>query len=415
MTSSSELAANRCIRQVPAVPRQQKIHAVVRRYADVQGVPVGGIRQSGRCQQRIRHLQRSLRGIQQGQVAQDGQPLGCGLRISGSGLDLEQSAFIQDLIRLGKWTVSAGLRWDHYQLRVNQNAVSPRLGVARFFPAVNMVLHASYDRVFQTPAFENILLASSPAVTSLDPLVLRLPVEPSHGNYYEVGVTKAFADKLKIDVNVFGRDVNNFADDDQLLNTSVSFPIAFRKARIYGAESKLELPQWRRFSGFLSYSYIVGSVYLPVTGGFFLGSDATTALSQTNGRFWDSQDQRNTLHGRLRYQLTSRAWIALSGEYGSGLPIAVENTPQEIQKDTAQYGQAIVDRVNFARGRVKPSLSLDASAGADLWQHDQKSIRLQGAVQNFNNRLNLIDFAGLFSGNAVAPPRSYSLRLQTTF
>ncbi|MBZ5680864.1 MAG: TonB-dependent receptor [Acidobacteriia bacterium] len=334
---------------------------------------------------------------------------------SGSGLDLEQSAFIQDLIRLGKWTVSAGLRWDHYQLRVNQNAVSPRLGVARFFPAVNMVLHASYDRVFQTPAFENILLASSPAVTSLDPLVLRLPVEPSHGNYYEVGVTKAFADKLKIDVNVFGRDVNNFADDDQLLNTSVSFPIAFRKARIYGAESKLELPQWRRFSGFLSYSYIVGSVYLPVTGGFFLGSDATTALSQTNGRFWDSQDQRNTLHGRLRYQLTSRAWIALSGEYGSGLPIAVENTPQEIQKDTAQYGQAIVDRVNFARGRVKPSLSLDASAGADLWQHDQKSIRLQGAVQNFNNRLNLIDFAGLFSGNAVAPPRSYSLRLQTTF
>lgn len=277
------------------------------------------------------------------------------------------------------------------------------------------MLHASYDRVFQTPAFENILLASSPAVTSLDPLVLRLPVEPSHGNYYEVGVTKAFADKLKIDVNVFGRNVNNFADDDQLLNTSVSFPIAFRKARIYGAESKLELPQWRRFSGFLSYSYIVGSVYLPVTGGFFLGSDATTALSQTNGRFWDSQDQRNTLHGRLRYQLTSRAWIALSGEYGSGLPIAVENTPQEIQKDTAQYGQAIVDRVNFARGRVKPSLSLDASAGADLWQHDQKSIRLQGAVQNFNNRLNLIDFAGLFSGNAVAPPRSYSLRLQTTF
>src|SRR6202453_3499930 len=30
--------------------------------------------------------------------------------------DLEQSAFVQDLIHLGNWTISAGLRWDHYQL-----------------------------------------------------------------------------------------------------------------------------------------------------------------------------------------------------------------------------------------------------------------------------------------------------------
>lgn len=334
---------------------------------------------------------------------------------SGRGLDLEQSAFVQDMIRLGRWTLSAGLRWDHYQLRVNQNAASPRLAVARYFPSTNVVVHASYDRVFQTPAFENILLASSPDVASLNPLVLRLPVRPSHGNYYEVGAAKAFADKLRVEGNTFRRDVNNFADDDQLLNTSVSFPVAFRKARIYGAEAKLELPQWRRFSGFLSYSYIVGSVYLPVTGGFFLGSAATNALTRTSGRFWDSQDQRHTAHGRVRYQLTKRAWMAFDGQYGSGLPSEAPDTPEEIQKDVTQYGQAIVDRVDLARGRVKSSLSVDFSAGAELWQHDQRSVRLQGAVQNLNNRLNVIDFAGLFSGNAIAPPRSYSLRLQTTF
>ena len=51
----------------------------------------------------------------------------------GNRPDLEQSAFVQDLIRLGKWTVSAGIRWDHYQLIVNQNAVSPRLGISRYF------------------------------------------------------------------------------------------------------------------------------------------------------------------------------------------------------------------------------------------------------------------------------------------
>jgi hypothetical protein len=138
-------------------------------------------------------------------------------------------------------------------------------------------------------------------------------------------------------------------------------------------------------------------------------------LNQTSGRFWDSQDQRNTLHGRLRYQLNSRAWIAMSGEYGSGLPTEVDNTPQEVLDATAQYGRAIVERVDFAHQRVKPSLSINASAGVNLWKHDQIAMRIQADVMNLNNRLNLINFAGLFSGNAVAPPRSYSLRLQTIF
>src|SRR6202040_4432901 len=99
----------------------------------------------------------------------------------------------------------------------------------------------------------------------------RLPVEPSHGNYFEFGATKSFVNQFRFDANYFRRYVNNFADDDQLLNTAVSFPIAFRKAIIYGAEGKLELPHWNRFSGFLSYSYIVGNVWFPVTGGLFLG------------------------------------------------------------------------------------------------------------------------------------------------
>jgi hypothetical protein len=330
----------------------------------------------------------------------------------GRDLDLEQSAFVQDQIRLGNWTVNAGLRWDHYQLRVNQSAVSPRLSVARFIPSANLVLHAAYDRVFQTPAFENILLASSPAVVTLSPNVLRLPVEPSRGNYYELGFTKSVVDNLKIDVSSFRRAVNNFADDDLLLNTAVSFPISFRKATIYGAEGKLEVPHWGRFSGFLSYSYMVGSAYLPVTGGLFLGTNATTALGNTNGRLWVTQDQRHTMHGRIRYQITDRLWTALSAEYGSGLPLAFGGTPADA---IAQYGSSVVDRVDFLRGRVKPSFSVDASAGADLWVHDQRSIRLQGDVQNVNNRLNVIDFAGLFSGNAIAPPRSYSVRFQTTF
>ena len=326
--------------------------------------------------------------------------------------DLEQAAYVQDQIRFRNWTIDAGLRWDHYQLVVNQNAVSPRLSAARYIPAAGLIVHAAYDRVFQTPAFENILLASSPSVSVLNANVLRLPVEPSHGNYFEVGATKGFWSAFRLDANYFRRDVNNFADDDQILNTAISFPIAFRKVIIYGAEGKLELPHWNRFSGFLSYSYIVGNAWFPVTGGLFVGDDAVNATTQLTGHFPDSQDQRNTVRGRIRYDLTSRLWVAAGTEYGSGLPFEFTGT---FDQALAEYGQQVVDRINFADGRVRPNLSFDLSAGADLYKKEKRSLRLQADVENLNNRLNVIDFGGLFSGNAIGPPRSYFLRLAGAF
>ena len=49
------------------------------------------------------------------------------------------------------------------------------------WPAANFAIRASYDRAFQTPAIENLLLASSPLVDVLSDSVVRLPVLPSLG------------------------------------------------------------------------------------------------------------------------------------------------------------------------------------------------------------------------------------------
>ena len=326
--------------------------------------------------------------------------------------DLEQSAFIEDLIRLGNWTVSAGLRWDHYQLLLNENGFSPRLSVGRFIPSANVVLHASFDRVFQTPSFENILLSSSTAVAALSSDFLRLPVQPSRGNYYEGGLTKGFGEALRLDANVYRRDVRNYADDDQLLNTGVSYPIAFDKSVIYGAEGKLELLRWHRLSGFASYSYMVGNVWFPVTGGLFLGDDADAALSQLTGHFPDSQDQRNTVRTRLQYQLASRLWVAGGAESGSGLPFEFEGAQSDA---LAQYGSQVVARLNFDRGRVLPLLAVSASLGVDVYKSEKVNMRLQVDGDNLNDRLNVIDFGGLFSGNAIGPGRSFAVRLNTSF
>ena len=323
--------------------------------------------------------------------------------------DLEQAIFAQDLIHLGNWTVNAGLRWDHYQLVVNRAAFEPRFSISRFFPSAGVVLHFSYDRIFQTPSFENILFSSSTAASSLNDTSLQLPVEPSEGNYYEVGFTKAFFQQLRLNVNYFRRLVSNYADDDQIQNSTISFPIAFRKATIYGAEAKIDLPDYHRLSGFVSYSYIVGNAFNPVTGGLFLGDDTKIPLT---GHFPDSQDQRHTVRGRVRYQIHPRFWAAFGIQYDTGLPFEFDGDPDTV---LVQYGQQVLDRINFDRGRILPSFQVSASAGATVYKSEKLLMKLQVDGQNLNNVLDVLDFGGLFSGNAIGPSRNVMARLSATF
>ena len=64
---------------------------------------------------------------------------------------------------------------------------------------------------------------------------------------------------------------------------------------------------------------------------------------------------------------------------------------------------------------MRPSFSLDASIGVVVVKTPRQSLRLQADVRNLTDRLDVIDFAGLFSGTAIAPPRSFSVRTQMQF
>ena len=324
-----------------------------------------------------------------------------------------EAVFVQDRYRRGPWTISAGLRWDRYSLLAQDSGVSPRLALAYYSKPLGLVLHASYDRAFEEPPIENLLLASSTSVLRLGNEVTHLPVPLSRGDFSEGGISKLFSQHLRIDLNAFLRNTRNFIDDDLLLNTGVSLPTAFARATVYGAELKLDMPQWWRFTGFASYSYLVGRTVTPVTGGLFLEKDAEELL-QAGHIFPVSQEQRNTAHGLLRYEVNKSLWTATSFSYGSGLPTEIE--PGLSREDLiAQSSPAIVNQVDIARGRLKPNYSLDWSLGSTLWHHERRNARLQLDVTNLTNKLNVVNFAGLFSGTALAKPRAAALRVAYGF
>jgi hypothetical protein len=127
-----------------------------------------------------------------------------------------------------------------------------------------------------------------------------------------------------------------------------------------------------------------------------------------------SQDQRHTVRARVRTEAGSRVWLAGSLKFDSGLPVEIEGAIDE-ELLIQQYGQDVVAQVDFERGRVKPSFGGDASIGIRLTSRSSGGVTLQVDVANITNRLNLINFAGLLSGTAVAPRRTAAVRVRAEF
>src|SRR5262249_59519520 len=95
-------------------------------------------------------------------------------------------------------TVQAGLRYDHTGLLVSDQQVSPRLGAVFFIPKTKTALRASFNRLFQPPQVDNLLLSSSEMARSLSPFATGpsgggADIHPEKGSAYEAGFGQRFS------------------------------------------------------------------------------------------------------------------------------------------------------------------------------------------------------------------------------
>jgi len=327
----------------------------------------------------------------------------------------QYSAYVQDAFSVFKnLSLQVGLRYDHSALLVSAQQFSPRLGAVYFIPKSKTAIRASFNRLYQPPQVDNLLLSASEQARELSGFATpagggSAAIKPEKSSAWEVGFAQDVAGLFKLDAAYWRRSFRNVGDPNVFFNTTIIFPNSVAKGYSRGVDVRLDLPERRGFSGYLSYTNQRVLQTGPINGGLFLTSEFIDI--QPGTQFIPDQDQRNTGSFAVSYQhRRSRLLLSFSGRYESGVPVEVE--ADRLEELKAAPG---ADLVNFARGRVKPRTTFDVSAGLPLFKKDRFGSAIQFNVQNVFDRRFAYNFGNPFEGTHFGIPRRWSGTLEFNF
>ena len=100
--------------------------------------------------------------------------------------------FVQDKFRIGNFGGNLGVRFDYYRFLLVDNAACHRVALIHYVPRMRLQVYASYDRIFQPPPVENLLLSSSVPNHDLENVeeARSKPVSASRAYFFEIGFRK---------------------------------------------------------------------------------------------------------------------------------------------------------------------------------------------------------------------------------
>jgi outer membrane cobalamin receptor len=320
----------------------------------------------------------------------------------------EVGGFGQDRIRIRHLTLDLGLRLDKYSLLAKNAAASPRVGVAYYIEKTGTVLRASYNRMFQTPPIENLLLASSPQAAVFVPGLQYGPVPPEWQNVYEIGLQQQITKHIRLDLTRYIKNARNFSDDEQFLETGVVFPLSIARGDVRGLEARLDVRAYHGLGGYLSYANSKAIGTTPITGGLPIGSGNQLT---PNLKFPGDQDERNEGQFGVTYARKSGLWGTFTGRFDSGVPSEVD--PSDAA--SGEIDPRIAAELDFNRGRIKPRALFNMAAGYELLKETSHPVSLQFGVNNLTERLYLYNFRSIFSGTHVGRPREFTGRITFHF
>ena len=376
--------------------------------------------------------------------------------------NINQYAFYaQDAITAGKFLFNLGLRVDRYDGLVSKTGPQPRVGVAYNIKKTGTVLRVAYARTFETPFNENLLLSSATGIGGLAQNVFGstgVPIEPGFRNQFNGGFQQAVGKYLLIDADYFWKFTHNSYDFSTLLNTTITFPIAWHNSKLDGVTGRVSTTNLKGFQAYWTFGHTQARYFPPENGGLI---PQGTPLAGGVFRIDHDQAFQSTLN--LRYQRPKNAeWVALtyrydSGQVVSGVPdagAALALTPnQQVSIGLACNGvfataanpitdcigaggkQGLVTSklITLPQGgygrfpsaenddhnpdRVKPRNVFNLGIGTDNLLHKEGTRRYTASLEiaNLTNVTALYNFLSTFSGTHFLQPRSLVAIIGMTF
>jgi len=344
---------------------------------------------------------------------------GAPFRFTAAGVGRTAGAFGQARLRAGAATMTLGLRFDSYAFLVRGSQFQPRLGVAYRLPGQAGVVRASYNRNYQTPPNENLLLSNSPEAAALAPDSVKRalggtwqPVRPERQHVYEVGFERGVRRGLTLDVSAYRKDSRDQQDNNNFFDTGIIFPTTLAAIRVTGAEARLTVQERRGVGGSLSVTTGRAISTPPFTGGLFLGQEAVDLLSA--GPFAIDHDQRLALHGTVHADPPGPLWLAGTVRHDSGL-VSNPSDPDEVAADPDFADLLPLVDLTAQVPRVRPRTIVDAVAGWNLRAGGRQTWSLQAQVTNLTGRAALYNFQSVFVGTRLVQPRTLAVRLTRYF
>jgi hypothetical protein len=193
--------------------------------------------------------------------------------------------------------------------------------------------------------------------------------------------------------------VRNYADPNVFFGTTIIFPNSVARGTARGVDVRFEMPRYRGFSAYTSYTLSKVEQIGPINGGLFLEENFLTIGPGTH--FTPDHDQRHVTASGVTYQNVRGLSASLAARYESGTPLEVEES--DLKELMDRPGSTLVD---FESGRVRPRTVLDVAISqiVQRGRHTETSLRV--GISNLTNAAYALNFGNPFSGTHFGAPRT---------
>jgi hypothetical protein len=361
--------------------------------------------------------------------------------------------YVQDSITLGNLVLNVGFRMDNYDGLVSRTAPEPRAGFAYNIRKTGTVIRGAYARTFETPYNENLLLSNATGSGGLAENVFgstAVPLDPGGRNQYNVGLQQAVGKFLLIDADYFWKYTRNGYDFSTLLNTTISFPVAWHNSKLDGVTGRVSTTNLHGFQAYWTFGHNRARYFFPETGGLIAQG---TPLDGSVFRIDHDQAFQSTVTARYQRPRNGE-WFAFTWRYDSGLVVsgvpdagaALALTPnQQVSIGLACNGtfatadnplsdcvgaggtQGLVTSklITLPQGgygdfpttenddhnpaRVKARHVFNLGVGTDNLFHSEGNRRFTASIDiaNLSNVVALYNFLSTFSGTHFLQPRTF--------